>query len=103
MNIHHRNLENLVTENNFSPELNNDVSKFIKKPYSLQATSHFRSRKIRTAKYGIETLSYLSPRLWNLVPNEYKTKESLADFKAKQKLGSRRTVLAGYAKYIFTK
>ena len=103
MNIHHRNLENLVTENNLSPELNNDVFKFIKKPYSLQATSHFRSRKIRTAKYGIETLSHLGSKLWNLVPNEYKTKESLADFKAKQKLGSRRTVLAGYAKYIFTK
>ena len=46
---------------------------------------HFRSRKIRTKKYGIETPSYLGPKLWNLVPNEYKTIESLADFKVKIK------------------
>ena len=89
-NIHHRNLQKLVTEifkvkNGLSPELMNDVFEFIEKPYSLRTTSHFRSRKIRTTKYGIETPSYLGPKLWNLVPNEYKTIESLADFKAKIK------------------
>ena len=63
----------------------NDAFKFIEKLYSLRTTSHFRSRKIRTTKYGIETPSYLGPKLWNLVPNEYKTIESLADFKAKIK------------------
>ena len=90
MNIHHRNLQKLVTEifkvkNGLSPELMNDVFEFIEKPYSLRTTSHFRSRKIRTTKYGIETPSYLGPKLWNLVPNEYKTIESLEDFKAKIK------------------
>ena len=88
-NIHHRNLQKLVTEifkvkNGLSPELMNDVFEFIEKPYSLRTTSHFRSRKIRTTKYGIET-PYLGPKLWNLVPNEYKTIESLEDFKAKLK------------------
>ena len=53
----------------------NDVFEFIEKPYSLRTTSHFRSRKIRATKYGIETPSYLGPKLWNLVPNEYKTME----------------------------
>ena len=72
--------------------------------FSSLSKNHTPYKQLRiSAKYGIETLSYLGPRLWNLVPNEYKTKESLADFKAKQKLGSRRIVLAGYAKYIFTK
>ena len=91
LNIHHRNLQKLVTEifkvkNGLSPELMNDVFEFIEKPYSLRTTSHFRSRKIRTTKYGIETPSYLGPKLWNLVPNEYKTIESLADLKAKIKI-----------------
>ena len=90
MNIHHRNLQKLMTEifkvkGGLSPELVNDVFEFIKKPYSLWTTLHFRSRKIRTVKYGIETPSYLGPKLWNLVANEYKTIESLADFKAKIK------------------
>ena len=62
----------------------NDVFEFIGKPYSLRTTSHFRSRKIRTTKYGIER-AYLGPKLWNLVPNEHKTIESLGDFKAKIK------------------
>ena len=80
----------LVTEifkvkNGSSPELMNDVFEFIEKPCSLRTTSHFRSRKIRTTKYGGETPSYLDPKLWNLVPNEYKTIESFADFKAKIK------------------
>ena len=42
-------------------------------------------KKIRTKKYDIETPSYLGPKLWNIVPNEYKTIESLADFKVKIK------------------
>ena len=63
----------------------NDILEFIEKPYSLRKTSHFRPRKIRTTKYGIETPSYLDPKLSNLVPNEYKTIKSLADFKAKIK------------------
>ena len=90
MNIHHKNLQKLVTEifkvkNGLSPELVNDVFEFIEKPYSLRTTLHFRSRKIRTTKYGKETPSYLGHKLWNLVPNEHKTIEPLADFKAKIK------------------
>ena len=90
LNAHHRNLQKLVTEifkvkNGLSPELVNDVFQFIEKPYSLRTTSHFKSRRIRTTKYGIEIRSYLGSKLWNFVPNEYKTIESLADFKAKIK------------------
>ena len=90
LNVHHRNLQKLVTEifkvkSGLSPGLMNDVFEFIKKPYSLWTNSHFSSRKIRTTKYAIETPSYLSPKLRNLVSNEYKSIESLADFKEKIK------------------
>ena len=90
LNIHHRNLQKLVTEifkikNGLSTELRNDVFELIEKPYSLRTTSQFKSRKIRTTKYGIETPSYLGNKLCKFVPNEYKTIESLADFKAKIK------------------
>ena len=89
LNIHHRNLQKLVTEifrvkNGLSPQLMSDVFNFIEKPYFLRITSHFRSRRIPTTNYGIET-PYLGPKLWNLPPNEYKTIESLADVKAKLK------------------
>ena len=63
----------------------NNIFEFIEKPYSPRTTSYFRSRKILTTKNGIETPSYLGSKIWNLVPNEYRTIESLADFKAKLK------------------
>ena len=90
MNIHRRNLQKIGTKifnvkNGLSPEPMNDVFGFIKKTCSLRTTSHFRLRKIRTTKYGMKTLSYLGPKLWSLAPNEYKTIESLADFKGKIK------------------
>ena len=35
--------------------------------------------------YGTETLSYLVPKIWELVPNEIKESPSLANFKYKIK------------------
>ena len=78
LNIHYRNLQICKTEIFKVKELMNDILEFIEKPYSLRTTSHFRSRKIRTIKYDIETPSYLGPKLLVLVPNEYKTNESMS-------------------------
>ena len=52
-------------------------------PY--EKISRFRSKRIRTTKYDIETPSYLGLRIWNLVPNEYKALVSHAGFKTKLK------------------
>ena len=46
---------------------------------------------ICTTKYGTETRSYLSPKLWNLVSNKYKTIESLAGLNAKKSLWPRES------------
>ena len=90
LNIHYRNLQKVVTEifkikNDLSPELLNDVFEFNEKLYFLRTKVHFWSRRIRTIKYGTEVPSSLSPKLWNLALNEYKTIDSLADFKVKIK------------------
>ena len=45
----------------------------------------FKTKRIRSAKYDIETSSYFGPKLWNVIPNEYNTTASVADFKAKIK------------------
>ena len=66
LNIHQRNLrvnEIFKVMNGLSHELINDVFEFIKKPYSIRTTSHFRLRKACATKYGIETPSYLGPKL----------------------------------------
>ena len=59
-------------------------SSLLKKHTPYKQISHFRSKRILETKYGIET-PYLGPKLWNLVPNEYKFIASIADFKAKIK------------------
>ena len=66
-------------KNGLSSQLMKHILEFIEKPYTLRPTLHFSSRKFRTTKYGIETPSYLGPKL-------YKTINSLSDFKAKIKI-----------------
>ena len=87
LNICHRNLQKLMTEIWILKWLITWAHKWCFRVYrkTILPTNNFSSRKIRTTKYGIETPSYLGPKLWNLVPNEYKTIESLADFQAKIK------------------
>ena len=38
-------------------------------PYNLRQDASFRSYNVKTALYGTETLSYLGPKIWNLVPS----------------------------------
>ena len=61
-------------QNNFLLEI---VSKVfpINEPiyeYDLRNTSDFAARHIKTVQYGPESLSDLRPRLWNILPDEYK-------------------------------
>ena len=37
-------------------------------PYNLSQDVSFRSCNVKTALYGTETLSYLGPKIWNLIP-----------------------------------
>ena len=46
----------------------------------------FKTRNIRSTKYGTETLSHLGPKIWNQIPEEIKGAKSLKSFKEKIKL-----------------
>ena len=39
-------------------------------PYNLRQDVSFRSYNVKTVLYGTETLSYLGPKIWNLVPSD---------------------------------
>ena len=41
----------------------------------------FVTNNIRTEHYGKESLSYLGPKIWSLIPNDIKTITSLNVFK----------------------
>ena len=73
---------------NCSPEIMNKAFP-INEPiyeYNLRNTSDFAARRIKKeVRYGSESLSYLGPRLWNILPDEYKKTQSIKDFKVKIK------------------
>ena len=78
-------MEMYKVQNNCLPEIMNKVFP-TNEPiyeYDVRNTSDFAARRINTARYGLESLSYLGPRLWNILLDEYKKLQSVKDFKAK--------------------
>ena len=91
VSIHIRNLQALAIElykivNGFSPEIMKDVFPFnTNSSYNIRNRRTFRSRPIRTVYFRSETLSCLGPKIWELIPDNFKTLESVASFKTEIK------------------
>ena len=56
-----------------------------RKPYDLRNNNSFKRRRVNSVWHGTESVSYLGPKIWDLVPNEIKESESLNGFKFKIK------------------
>ena len=54
-------------------------------PYDLRNETMFKSRNVHTVQYGIETASFVAPRIWSSIPRSYKECSSVNEFKAKFK------------------
>ena len=48
---------------------------------NLRHINHFETPFARTVYNGTENVSYLGTKIWNIVPEEYKTLNSLSSFK----------------------
>ena len=55
----------------------------LKENYRYKTKEIFVTNNIHTEHYGKESLSYLGPKIWGIVPNDIKTLTSLKDFKNK--------------------
>ena len=76
VSIHHRNLQVLATEifkikNNIAPKILNEISQ-----------SRTSSYIMYTVYCSTESLSFLGPEIWKLVPGDIKQSESLDIFKS---------------------
>ena len=90
VSIHHRNLQVLATElykikNNMAPEILNEVFQLRTSSYNLRTNSKFYTRQVHSVYNGTESLSFLGPKIWELVPEYIKKSESLEVFKNKIK------------------
>ena len=62
--------------------------KYLKKKtitYDFRNKNNFERRKVNSVYNGTESLSFLGPKIWDLVPPELKELESLDIFKKKVK------------------
>ena len=82
--IHHSNIETLAIEifkflNGLSPHFMNDVFQ-VKSPapYYLKHKNELCSK---TVAYGTESVSFMAPKIWPIVPQELKNSQSLYFFK----------------------
>ena len=93
--IHHRNLQSLAIE--IHKVLHNEAPPFMREIFGIHPNANSRNVSAytrsgrclyhqpnpKTVRYGLETISSLGPKIWNLVPNEIKTITSVALFKRK--------------------
>ena len=88
--IHHRNLQVLATEmykvkNEMTPEILNDIFQTRTSSYNLRNNPSFSIRQVHSVYHGTESLSFLGPKIWELVPENIKQAESCEIFKRKIK------------------
>ena len=88
--IHERNIQALAIEiykvvNGLSPEIMNDIFS-LKESETYSSRFPFKPRNIISVSYGTETLSFMGPKIWALIPNDLKKVKSLPQFKKKIKL-----------------
>ena len=88
VSIHNRNLQILATEmykikNNLSPPIIADLfEQRNEQHYNLRNWAQFSLPAIRTVYHGSESISFLGPKIWNMLPDKLKNANSLEVFKA---------------------
>ena len=58
--------------NGLSPDTMQDIFETKNNYYNTRNAPAFSSRKIEKVRYGLQTISYIAPKIWNLVPKEMK-------------------------------
>ena len=92
---HHSNSQSLAIElykilNDFSPIIMKDVFLLnLNSVYNTRNRRTFSSRRVRTIKYGTGSIAFLTLKIWELIPNNFKNLDSLAAFKSAAKRGNR--------------
>ena len=91
ISMHNKNLQSLAIEmfkivNDMSPEIVSEI--FAKKeshPYSLRENPFFYAPKINSVYNGTESISFLGPKIWEIVPRSIRGIQSLEKFKSEIK------------------
>ena len=70
---------------NVVPDVLNYIFEKNEISYDLRNNCHFTPRNFKSVYHGSETISYLGPKIWNLVPESIKDLENITSLKTKTK------------------
>ena len=87
VSMHHKNLQTLAIEmfkvlTKTSPEIMQEV--FLVKEqgnYNLRNQTDIVTPQVKSVNYGLESIRFLGPKIWESLPNDLKNKESVDSFK----------------------
>ena len=84
--IHHRNIRALAIEiykvmQGISPPLLNGVFVPRQCNYELRGNNFLESRRVKSVRYGTESISSLAQKIWEILPNEIQDSDTLQIFK----------------------
>ena len=85
--LHQKNLQDLMTEiykvkHGIAPEIMKDIFELQNPSYNLRSScNQFRRENIKTVHYGLQSVRYLGPKIWEFVPNNIKCSNSSSKFK----------------------
>ena len=72
VSVHHKNIQVLATEiyktvNGLAPTIMNSIFETKDIEYNLTNKINFKSCRINSVRYDIDSLTYLGPKIWNIV------------------------------------
>ena len=99
--IHNRNLQILATEifevyNNIAPPILMEIFNKRNPNDQLRHTSHFSIPPVRRVYNGTQSLSFLGPKVWDIVLTELKEVKTQTLLNQELRIGGHKTVHAGY-------
>ena len=87
--MHHRNrtlaIETFKVLHGLFPPLLNEVFVERNYNYNLRGNNFLNRRRVNSVRYGTESVSFLAPKIWDILPKEIKNSETLNAFKLKIK------------------
>ena len=106
--IHYRNIKILAIElykfiQRLSPPVMNEIFVERNNNHSLRGNNVLTRRKVTSVRYGTETVSFLAPKIWDILPKNIKDSESLDIFKRKIKKLIHWNALADFVKHMYGK
>ena len=106
--MHHKNIKILATEaykflQGLSPPLMNEIFVERNNNYSVRRNNVLTRRRVNSVRYGTETVSFLAPKIWDILLKEIKDSESLDIFKRKIKNGFHENAIVDFIKHMYRK